>query len=162
MQSAYDQVFRVDVSVFCLCYSKSFALVQLRTTTAAWPLVSAADLPQEISPGAYTRQPTTSCTLQDTRPPEATARLHVFMRGVMWRSAELNSARVWHQISQSWAIPFAPQKTGPAATDGASEDFGEQVTSHKGITDMAQELCTVIWQHLREHQGELRPFMLST
>lgn len=91
--------------------------------------------------------------MQDSSQPRETAKLHVFMRGVMWRSAELNSARVWHQISQSWAIPFSAQKQDQPPHDSDSGAASDHLTTHKGVTDMAQELYAVIWQHLREHQG---------
>lgn len=104
--------------------------------------------------------------------PEDTARLHVFMRGVMWRSAELNSARVWHQISQSWAVPFAMKKSTLESTDArgshsSAQAPSEQVTSHKGITEMAHELYGVIWQHIQQNHGlhhlpvQLRSFPIA-
>lgn len=94
--------------------------------------------------------------------PEDAATLHVFMRGVMWRSAELNSARVWHQISQSWAVPFATVRhPGPDVPGSNAQTPTEQVTSHKGITDMAHELYGVIWPHIQRHQGPHRHLATS-
>ena len=91
--------------------------------------------------------------VQDANLANEGAKLHVFMRGVMWRSAELDSARVWTQLSQSWATPFCPEQLArfkPGSIGGASQ---EQIMSHKGITDMAEELYGIIWEHLKAHQG---------
>lgn len=81
------------------------------------------------------------------------ANLHVFMRGVMWRSTELNSARVWQQISQSWAVPFYPQLMSQSPNPGGDTTPDATVTSHKGVTDMAHELYAVIEPYLTAHQG---------
>lgn len=83
------------------------------------------------------------------------------MRGVMWRSAELDSARVWSQLSQSWAIPFCPQQLARFDPDGNGNASQEQIMSHKGITDMADELYGIIWEHLKAHQGPQHAFRES-
>jgi hypothetical protein len=70
----------------------------------------------------------------------------VICRGVMWSSAELNSLRVWRQLSQSWPVPFMPDHLG-------SHPSGGIVQCHKGMGDMALELSEAIAPHLADCRG---------
>jgi hypothetical protein len=70
----------------------------------------------------------------------------VFVRGVMWRSTELDSFRVWQQLSQSWPVRFLEDKVSTMPNGGA-------IQVHKGIDEMAQELHRVLVPHLRAHPG---------
>jgi hypothetical protein len=70
----------------------------------------------------------------------------VICRGVMWRAAELNSLRVWRQISQSWPVPFMPEHLSSQAAGGV-------VQCHKGMGDMALELSRAIEPHLAKIKG---------
>ena len=76
----------------------------------------------------------------------------VVFRGVMWRSAEVNSLRVWQQLSQSWPVRFLEREVAPLATGGV-------VQAHRGIAGMADELSKALAPHLQAHAGAL--FTLS-
>eukprot|EP00892_Ulva_mutabilis_P011155 jgi/Ulvmu1/8411/UM042_0118.1 len=103
--------------------------------------------------GAGTGSPMVAMKQSDSSQPRTAARLHIFMRGVMWRSTELNSARVWQQLSQSWAVPFSTPQPGARAPPAGAP--GVTVTSHKGVTDMANELFTVLDPYVKAYQGPI-------
>jgi hypothetical protein len=70
----------------------------------------------------------------------------VIFRGVMWRSAEVNSLRVWQQLSQSWAAPFMEGELAALAHGGV-------VQAHAGMAAMAAELQRALTPHLLAHAG---------
>lgn len=70
----------------------------------------------------------------------------LFCRGVMWRSTELDSVRVWQALSQSWPAPFLEGKLPPLASGGV-------VQAHKGIAELSHELAAAVAPHLRGVDG---------
>ena len=68
------------------------------------------------------------------------------VRGVMWRSAEVNSFRTWQQISRSRPVPLLQGWLGGMATGGA-------VQVHEGISEMAAELHDALQGHLGHIEG---------
>lgn len=74
----------------------------------------------------------------------------VISRGVMWRNADVDSLRVWQQLSQSWPAPFMHDQVGRMPGGGV-------VQVHTGIDSMATELLAAIEPHLRNLGGALPP-----
>ena len=70
----------------------------------------------------------------------------VVSRGVMWRNADVDSLRVWQQLSQSWPTPLMHETLGRMAGGGV-------VQVHTGIDRMATELLAEMEPHLRRVQG---------
>lgn len=93
--------------------------------------------------------------MQDTGVDEDNT-LHVFFRGVMWRSPEVQTARVWQKLSQSWGKPV-PVSVDLADTQTTAPDDTLETNSglvaHSGILDMAQELYAEMRPHLLQHTG---------
>jgi hypothetical protein len=75
----------------------------------------------------------------------------------MWRAAELQTIRVWQQLSQSWSVPIATNSMQNTLSFGegmAKNDSPEIVVhAHKGMAEMSSELFTEVEPYLRSHRG---------
>ncbi|KAL4452698.1 hypothetical protein ABPG75_008360 [Micractinium tetrahymenae] len=62
----------------------------------------------------------------------------VFLRGVSWRSADLNALRVWQGLVRALPSAFLPHLTSPP----------ELLMAHSGVAEMAEELFGVLRPHM--------------
>eukprot|EP00887_Chlorella_sp_A99_P001436 scaffold8.g1436.t1 len=54
----------------------------------------------------------------------------LFIRGVSWSAADLDTLRVWRHLVQAWPAPFLPELTRPRGA----------LVAHAGVAEMAAEL----------------------
>lgn len=71
------------------------------------------------------------------------AQRFIFLRGVSWRSADLDALRVWQALMRALPTPFLPHLTSPS----------EQLVAHSGVAEMADELFAVLRPHM---EGQTR------
>lgn len=79
----------------------------------------------------------------------ASSTLCLFIRGVMWRSSELDTVRVWQQLAKSWPAAYLPEKMP------RQENSNAVVQAHAGMAEMTTQLYEEVVNKIRTFDGPL-------